>query len=213
MKSLLLAIILIPFVFSNAQQLGEIAKEKPPLVFPPRSFGVDIMFGEGGFGLGGFYHYNLTQSLTAFTDISMSEAKDPSEMEYIDYFGQTYTPGKKNRVFLIPLNFGLQQRLFENLITDNLRPYINFGVGPAMVFTTPYEKEFFSAFGKAHARYTLGGYVGIGANFGLDRSSLMGINLRYYVIHFFSQGVESLYNKYENNLGGIYLTINLGLMY
>ena len=213
MKSLLTAIILIPLVFSNAQQLGEMAKEKPPEIFPPRSIGIDFMFGEGGFGFGTFYRYNLSQSLTLFSDISISESKDESEMEYIDYWGQTYTPGKKNRVFLIPLSLGLQQRLFENVITDNLRPYINFGFGPAMVVTTPYEKEFFSSFSQAHAQYTIGGYIGLGANFGLDKSSLVGINLRYYVIKFFSKGVESLYDRYQKNLGGFYLTINLGLMY
>jgi hypothetical protein len=213
MKSLIAAIILIPFFISNAQQIGEMAKDKPPEVFPPRSFGVDIMFSEGGFGLGSFYRYNLSQTLTLFSDISISEAKDPNEVQYVDYYGNTYTPNKINRVFLVPLNFGIQQRLFENVITDNLRPYINFGIGPAMVVTTPYDKEYFSAFSKAHALYTIGGYIGIGANFGLDKNSLVGINIRYYEIKFFNQGVESLYDQYQKSLGGIFLTINLGLMY
>lgn len=213
MKSFITAIILIPFVFSNAQQLGEMAKEKPPEIFPPRSYGIDIMFSEGGFGLGTFYRYNLSQTLTVFSDISFSEAKDPNEVQYVDYYGNTYTPGKVNRVFLVPLNFGVQQRLFENSIMDNLRPYINIGIGPSMVVTTPYSMEYFSSFSKAHALYTLGGYVGIGANFGLDRTSLVGINIRYYEIKFFGKGVESLANQYQTSLGGIFLTINLGIMY
>jgi hypothetical protein len=213
MKSLLMTIILIPFLISNAQQIGEMAQEKPPEIFPPRSIGIDFMFSEGGFGFGSFYRYNLSQSLTFFTDISISEAKDQREVEYVDYWGQTFTPDKKNRIFLLPLNFGLQQRLLENDLTDNLRPYINFGIGPAMVVTTPYEKEFFSSFSQAHAQYTIGGYIGIGANFGLDKSSLVGINLRYYEIRFFSNGVESLYGRYQKSLGGFYLTINFGIMY
>lgn len=144
----------------------------------------------------------------------MSEAKDEQEIEYYDYFTQQYvTVNKKNRIFLLPLNFGLQQRLFEHSITENLRPYINFGAGPSLVLTTPYEKEFFSSFGSAQAKYTLGGYVGLGANFGTDKSNLLGINLRYYVIHFFNDGVESLFGKFQKNLGGFYLTINLGIMY
>lgn len=207
------AIILIPFFFSNAQQVGEIAPEKPGIVFPNNTWGVDFMFSEGGFGLGTFYRYNLTNTLSVFTDFSISEAKDKREVEYVDYFGQVYVPEKKNRVFLLPLNFGIHQRLFEKSITDNLRPYINAGAGPAMVLTTPYDREFFSSFGKAHARYTLGGYVGLGANFGLDKSNLVGINLRYYVIHFFDEGVESLQNHFQKDLGGFYLTINLGIMY
>ncbi|MCX6151617.1 MAG: hypothetical protein NTX22_13905 [Ignavibacteriales bacterium] len=213
MKSLLIAIILIPLLISNAQQLGEYASEKPAIVFPDRSLGVDFMFSEGGFGLGGFYRYNLSQSLTFFSDISFSEAKDNREVDYVDYYGRTYTPNKKNRIFLIPLSFGLQQRLFENVLTDNLRPYINFGIGPAMVATTPYEREFFNAFSKAQAKYTISGYIGLGANFGIDKSSLVGINIRYYEVKFFDKGVESLEGRFQNELGGFYLTINLGIMY
>jgi len=94
-----------------------------------------------------------------------------------------------------------------------LRPYINFGIGPSIVLTTPYKKEFFKSFTWAHAQYTFGGYVGFGANFGIDKSNLIGINLRYYIIHLFNNGVEILQDRYEKNLGGFFLTINLGTMY
>lgn len=213
MKTLITIILFLPFLCISAQKIGELAPEKPPETFPVNSWGVDFMFSEGGFGLGTFFRHNFTTTLTGFADFSISEAKDENEIEYYDYFGQPYVIGKKNRIFLLPVNFGLQQRLFEGVITDNLRPYINAGIGPAMVVTTPYADEFFSAFGKAQAKYTGGGYFGIGANFGTDKSSLLGINLRYYIIHFFNQGVEGLENKYMKDLGGFYLTINLGIMY
>ncbi len=213
MKSTIFAILFFPLALLNAQQLGEMAKEKPPEIFPERSLGIDFIFSEGGFGLGTFYRHNITNTLSFFTDLSFSEGKDSREVEYVTYWGETYTPGKKNRIFLVPLNFGLQQRLFEGVITDNLRPYINFGIGPSMVVTTPYEREFFNSFSKAQARYTLGGYVGLGANFGLDKSSLLGINLRYYEIRFFDEGVESLDGIYQKSLGGFFFTINLGIMY
>jgi hypothetical protein len=212
-KFFLIAILLIPFLNVKPQGIGELAPEKEPEIFPDNAFGLDIMFSEGGFGLGTFYRRQLTHNITAFADLSISEAKDEREFEYIDYFGQTYTLGKKNRVFLLPLNFGLQYRLFESVIYDNLRPYVNFGLGPSMVFTTPYDQEFFDSFGEAQAKYAMGGYVGLGANFGLDKSSLVGINLRYYLIHFFDEGVESLEGRFHNNLGGFFLTINVGIMY
>ncbi len=213
MKRVLFLMLFLPFAFMDAQQLGEMAPEKPKEIFPDRSVGLDFMFTEGGFGLGSFFRHSITSSLSFFTDISFSEGKDSREVEYVTYWGETYTPGKKNRIFLVPLNFGLQQRLFENVITDNLRPYINFGIGPSMIVTTPYEREFFNAFSKAQARYTLGGYVGIGANFGLDKSSLLGINLRYYEIRFFDKGIESLDGIYQKSLGGFSFTINIGIMY
>ncbi len=214
MKTLLLtAILLIPFLNVNAQGIGELAPPKPPIKFPANAWGLDIMFSEGGFGLGGFYRRQLNDLITGFTDISVSEAQDPREFTFVDYWGNTYTAGKINRAFLIPLNFGIQYRLFENVIYDNLRPYINIALGPSIVLTTPASEEYFSSFGRAHANYTIGGYVGFGANFGIDKSNLVGINMRYYVIHLFNKGIEILQGRSENNLGGFYITLNLGTMY
>jgi len=208
-----LAILIITCLNVNAQEIGELVPEKPPMIFPDNAYGADILFSEGGFGLGMFYHHQLSQEITAFADFSFSEAKDEKEFEYVDIYGNTYTFGKKNRIFLLPVNFGIQYRLFENALYDNLRPYINLGVGPTLVLTSPYDKEFFNAFGSAHANYALGSYVGLGANFGTDKKSLIGLNIRYYIIHLFNNGVESLYNRPKNNFGGIFLSISLGVMY
>jgi hypothetical protein len=219
MKYLIIAaIIIISCININAQGIGELAPDKVPIIFPNNAFGMDLMFSEGGFGVGAFYRRTVTEDITLFTDFSISEAKDPQEFTYIDYFGQTQTPGKINRAFLLPLNFGIQYRVFENAIFDNLRPYLDAAIGPSIVVTTPYAREFFNAFGKAQARYTIGGYFGIGANFGLDKSSLVGLNIRYYIIHFFNQGIEILdtnltNGRLENDLGGIFITLNIGLMY
>jgi len=214
MKTLIAAVILlIPFLNVNAQEIGELAPPKPPEVFPPNAFGMDLMFSEGGFGLGTFYRHRLNTTLTVFSDFSISEAKDEREFEYVDYYGNTYTVGKKNRVFLFPINFGAQYRLFRDEIYDNLRPYINAGMGPTFVVTTPYDKEYFNSFGYAKAKVALGGYFGFGANFGIDKSSLVGLNIRYYIVHMFDGGVESLAGKFRNDIGGVYLTINLGIMY
>jgi hypothetical protein len=219
MKYLIIAaILIIPSLNVNAQGIGELTPNKAPMVFPNNAFGMDLMFSEGGFGLGTFYRRTISETITIFSDFSMSEAKDPQEFTYIDYFGQTTTPNKINRAFILPLNFGMQYRLFENVIFDNLRPYIDAAIGPAMVVTTPYAREFFNAFSKAQARYTLGGYIGIGANFGLDKSSLVGLNFRYYIIHFFNRGIEIMdptftNGRLENDLGGIFITLNIGMMY
>ena len=214
MRTVLLLLVLLPITFINAQKIGELAPEKPPEQFPPNSWGVDVMFGEGGFGLGTFFRKNINLTTTAFIDLSISESKDEREVDYIDPFtGIPFTIGKENRVFIVPINFGVQYRLFSETITDNLRPYINAGVGPTLVLTTPYEKEFFEAFSDTQAKFAAGGYIGFGANFGLSKSNLIGINLRYYSIHLFDDGVENLTGKYRKDLGHFYLTINIGIMY
>lgn len=206
-------LLIIPFTNINSQGIGEIAPEKPLEIFPDNAWGMDIMFGEAGFGLGTFYRKQLSMKWTLFADLSISEAKDEREFEYYDFFGQPFILGKKNRVFTIPFNVGLQYRIFENVIYDNLRPYLNFGIGPNLVLTTPYEEEFFNAFAYTESKVALGGYIGLGANFGLDKSSLIGLNFRYYYTHFFDEGVESLYGRFKKNIGSFFVTLNIGLMY
>ncbi|MGQ9643245.1 MAG: outer membrane beta-barrel protein [Ignavibacterium sp.] len=206
-------ILVIPLTNLNAQRIGKLAPEKEPEIYPNNAWGIDIMFGESGFGFGTFYRYQITDMWTAFADLSFAEAKDDREIEYIDYFGQTFVIGKKNRVFQLPLVLGLQYRLFKGDIADNLRPYLSAGAGPTLVITTPYEEEFFSAFGNAQSKFALGGYVGIGANFGIDKSSLVGLSVRYFRVQFFDDGVESLFGRFKDNLSGFFIALNLGLMY
>jgi hypothetical protein len=83
-KILLAAIIIIPLINVNAQEIGELSPDKKPEVFPNNALGLDIMFSEGGFGLGGFYRRQFSDLITGFTDISISEAKDEREFEYYD---------------------------------------------------------------------------------------------------------------------------------
>jgi len=213
LKLIISILLVIPFITSHAQGIGEIVPEKPLEIFPPNAFGFDILLGESGFGFGGFYRQELSTKFSLFGDISFSESKDDREFEYIDFFGNTFTVGKKNRVFQIPLNFGAQYRLFEKELTDNLRPYVNAAVGPTVVLTTPYREEFFKAFGSTSVHLAAGGYIGFGANFGLDKSNLIGLNFRYYVIRFFNEGVESLEGRFNKTIGGFYITINFGFMY
>lgn len=212
-RVIFLILFSIPTSFLFAQEIGEIAPPKPPEIFPSNAWGFDLMIGESGFGVGGFYRKQISTKFTLFADVSISEAKDEREVEYIDYYGQTFTIGKKNRVFQIPFNFGAQYRLFENELADNLRPYINVGVGPTIALTTPYPEEFFRAFSYAQAHYALGGYAGFGANFGLDKNNLIGLNVRYYYIEFLDEGVEILNGRFKDHIGGFYITLNFGFMY
>lgn len=197
----------------NAQGIGEIAPPKPLENFPPNSWGVDIMFGDAGFGLGTFYRKQIDVTWSLFSDLSFSETKDEREFEYIDYWGNIITVGKKNRVFQIPINFGAHYRIFENTISDNLRPFIVAAAGPTILITTPYELEFFNSFGKAKAKFAAGGYVGLGADFGLDKKSLVGITAKYYYTKVINGGVESLAGKMRSEIQGFFITLNLGLMF
>ena len=212
-KLIFLILFSIPTNFLLAQEIGEVVPEKPPMVFPPNAWGFEVLIGESGFGFGSFYRKQLDTKLALVADVTFSEAKDEREIQYIDYYGNTITFGKKNRVFLIPFTLSAQYRLFENDLTDNLRPYVFIGVGPTLAVTTPYDKEFFKAFSYAQTRYAAGGYIGFGANFGLDKNNLIGLNVTYSYTRFIGDGVEILYDRYKKDLANFYITLNFGFMY
>lgn len=214
MKGFLLSVFILISGTIFGQKIGEFAPDKEPAVFPNNSWGADIMFGEGGFGLGTFYRHTLDKDLTGFIDFSISETKDEREFEYYDpYFGISYTPFKVDRSFLLPLNFGVQYRLFSESLTDNLRPYIAAGIGPTFVVTTPYEQEFFTSFKWAKMHYGAGGYIGFGGYFGESKSNLVGINVRYYYTEVFGDGIQNLVGQFRKHFGHFYLSLNVGIMY
>jgi hypothetical protein len=195
------------------------------------AWGIDLLISNNGFGGGSFFRREFSDVLSGFITFAISDVKDDGEVEFYNYYtGQSYIPGKVNRMLLMPLVVGAQYRLFKDDIVDNFRPYVNVGIGPSMVFVAPYSKttkylgpgdqtvimreqiEFFSSlkYGKAH--YTVGGYIGAGAYFGLDKSTLSGLSIRYYIVPF-KKGIESLEKVYIKQFGGFFITFNFGSFY
>ncbi len=198
------------------------------------AWGVDILISNGGFGLGTFYRREFNDEWFGFASLSISESKDEREVEQFDYYtGQSYIPGKLNRFLILPLMFGIQHRLFKEEITDNFRPYINAGMGPTMIYVTPFtdisgpdsalqleQVDFFKALGRGQPHYTVGGFIGFGANFGTEKSNLFGVNFRYYFTYLFGKGLPSLYNATtgavsatKKDFGGFFITLNVGMAY
>jgi hypothetical protein len=173
------------------------------------AMGVDILISSGGLGLGTFYRHEYSDVFSSFLDFSISEAKDDDERDYIDYYGNRITYGKVNRFMILPLFVGLQKRLFKDDILDNFRPYVCAAAGPTMIYVFPNNEEFFTAIGHGRPRYTLGGYLGFGAYFGTERSTMFGLNIRYYILPY-PTGIESLQGTTKTQFGGFFITLNFG---
>lgn len=196
-------------------------------------WGLDLLISNDGFGMGGFYRRKITPDLSAFISLSVSGSKDEREVERYDPFtGTSFTPGKLNRFLVIPLFVGAQYRLFREDIVDTFRPYVSGGVGPAMVYAAPFvnltvtpegvvrpeEIEFFNSLSKGKAYFAPGGYVGFGAFFGSEESSVFGVNVRYYFIYLLNDGIPSLYDTrtgeistMKKDFGGFFITLNIGM--
>jgi len=189
------------------------------------AWGFDILVSDGGIGGGVFYWREFTPTIAGFINLSVSEAKDGREVEFFDpWTGQSFVPGKINRFLVIPLHLGAQYRLFKDQIMDNFRPFVSAGIGPSMIYATPYERSFFNALGHGKAHYTVGGFIGAGAYVGSDPSNLVGINFRYYYVPYFS-GINSMdASLYEpggdldeqnyiqkKQFGGFFITFTFGM--
>jgi hypothetical protein len=173
------------------------------------SMGVDVLVSSGGFGLGAFYRHEYSDVISSFVDFSISEAKDDDERDFVDYFGNRITYGKVNRFMILPLFVGIQKRLFKDDILDNFRPYISAAAGPMMIYVFPNNEEFFTAIGHGRPKYSVGGYIGFGAYFGTERSTMFGLNLRYYFLPY-PAGIESLQGTTKKEFGGFFVTMNFG---
>jgi hypothetical protein len=187
------------------------------------AWGLDLLFSNNGFGLGGFYRYEVNNDFSLLFNLAISDVKDEAEFDQI-YLGDTYTPEKKNRLLLIPFTISLQYRLFRDDIVDNFRPYVNAGIGPTMIYVFPYtndrldvfgypEKvEFFSSLKYGRPRYTLGGFLGAGVYFGMEKGSITGLSVKYFLARF-PDGIEVMYGGYMKDFGGLFITLTFGSMF
>lgn len=191
------------------------------------AWGLDLLTSNNGFGLGTFYRYEMTDEFSLVVSFIISDVKDETEFERYDYYtGQNFVPGKKNRLLLMPLLASVQYRLLKDDIVDNFRPFLTAGLGPTMVFVAPYtygpeqrdvwgnlvKMDFFTSLKYGKLRYTLGGFVGAGLNFGMEKGTMTGLSVKYFFAPF-PDGIEVMEGGYIKNFGGLFLTLSFGSMF
>lgn len=180
---------------------------------PVNNWGINLTFSDNGFGLGATKYFNISKNVSFITGIAFSGAKDDREFEQSDIFGNSVTPFKVNRLFMVPIaSIGMQFRLFSNDVTDNMRPYVNFGAAPTAIIYTPYNEPFFASFKYARAKYTVGGFAGIGLDYVTNRTSSLSFNVRYYYINLFGEGIRSISTTEKKQFGGIYFLFSYNFM-
>ncbi|HYF01772.1 MAG TPA: hypothetical protein VEC36_00225 [Patescibacteria group bacterium] len=178
------------------------------------SMGIMGTLSSSGFGAGGFYQKEFTKDWTYTIDGILSGARNTDELEtgFDPYTGMTFIPNKVNRIYMLPLMAGIQHRLFSDKLTDNLRPFVSAGAGPAFILTTPYQYEFFRAFADGKLYTRVGGFVGAGAQVGTPGlKSTTSVSARYYFIPFGGEGLESIKGSPINDFGGLQLSVSVGL--
>ncbi len=176
------------------------------------AWGFDLLFSQNGFGFGGFYRREFNRDFFGFLHLGASGAKNTDELEQFDNERGLFVPDKINRLFMFPVTLGLERRLFADDISNSFRPYVQAGAGTTMILATPYEKNFFPAFGDAKFFVRPSGFIGFGAYVGESKSSLTAVNFRYYYIPFGGDGLESVRGFPIENFGGIFLSLSVAML-
>lgn len=219
-KKLILLAVSVFLVGSacNAQVKEKTDNNNPKLSLkekkePQNNWTLNLLFSDNGFGLGATLHKQLSNDVTGFASIAFSGSKDDREFDQVDVFGNSFTPYKVNRLFMGTINIGAQLRLFRDDVTDNLRPFVNFGISPTAIMYTPYSESFLSSFKYAQAKYTVGAFAGIGLDYVTNKHSSLSMNIRYYYINLFGQGVNSISTEEKKFFGGVYFVFGYNFMH
>ncbi|TRZ63936.1 hypothetical protein D4R20_03445, partial [bacterium] len=160
---------------------------------------------------GFFKPLNRTTDLSA--NIGIAGITDNSEFEYYDFYGNSIIPDKINRVYMIPLNIGLQHYIFQDDIDGSFKPLITIGLTPALVLTNPYNKGFFNALGYTQPSFAAGGYIGAGLEFQESNKISVTLHARFYYLPVLGREVSSLKNKPINNLGGMQIMFGFNFLH
>ena len=102
------------------------------------ALGAEVVLTNSGFGLGGFVSSVLSGDYSLLIEASLGSVKDEREVAFFDRFGQRDVPNKANFLLELPIQVGLQKRLFKSQIEDNFRPFIHLSIGPVLGWKYPY---------------------------------------------------------------------------
>ncbi|MDZ4746240.1 MAG: hypothetical protein SGJ05_09600 [bacterium] len=203
-------------VFEPAEPLiGGIDLDAPA----KHGIGMDLLFSASGWGIGGFFQRELATDFNGFLHLGISGHRNTDEFENAWLGPIPVVSNKVNRLFMVPFTIGAQYRMFHEELQETFRPFVSLGITPTYILATPYIRDgqyydFFESFGHSTSYVRLGGVFGVGSFFGSPATgSLIGVQLRYFLIPFGGNGIESVRSNPIRDFGGIFLSLTVGHAY
>jgi len=164
-----------------------------------RALGLQVVLTNSGFGLGGFVSRDLDHNVRISFEASLGAAKDEREVAFFDRFGRRDVPNKANYLVEIPIQIGIEKRVFRSRIEDNFRPFVLATAGPLLGWAYPYfedknrnkllddeERTFDLISGIRYGHLEPGASFGlyVGANFGTPGKTSQGVRLGYRLSYY-----------------------------
>ncbi len=175
-------------------------------------YGPTVAISGSGYAGGAFYQIDLWENTSLAADFVISAARRSAEFEIQD--GKyTYVPNKVHRVLVLPFMLSVTRVLFADAMTQNMRPYVNAGMGANWVLVgsyDPYSNDFFQSIGSALSFVRPGGFLGCGALIRNTEKTYINFAVRYYVLPYGGDGVESVRNLPMKDFNGLFLSLSVG---
>ena len=183
------ALLVLLAVAASAAQAQRVAPPLPDTTAAlyGSSAALVLVLSEYGLGAGGALRGRVADDWSLTAELSVGAGRDEREQSFGGgLFGERVTPFKRNSVLLVPLQLGVERRLFRAQVEDNFRPFVAVAVGPTLAYQWPYFDDAdgdgrrddgeelttgLAGFGEGQARVGIGGTVAVGAAFGRSRSA------------------------------------------
>lgn len=186
------------FIFEPVEKLKLFSEESSTT---NNSAGFDVSFSNSGIGFGLFYNYNINKNNMLSAMLSFSGARNT---------GRWVVPGKINRLYLVPITINYTRFIFSDKIGGSFKPYIGGGIGPSIIFRTPYDMDWFDSWKYSTTYVRPGGFLALGGYFKSLGNSIASLNIKYYYIPFGGKGLESIVGLPITNFGGLVLSLSVG---
>jgi hypothetical protein len=144
--------------------------------------GLVFTMAETGSGLGGFIAWPLIGKIHFGFNLDAYFLRDSKQIDF-DYYGTPISINKQNNVYLFDAMITLKRRFFEDDLDESFRPFISAGIGPYYGMNFPEDTPGAPA-RQDEFRWTLGGFVGVGADVTVNDKVFVGIRGQYSVIPF-----------------------------
>lgn len=128
-----------PTLFAVLLLVAPVARgQAPDSVQAPVGRGIEVLLTNSGFGLGGFLGAPLGENTLWRLEAGLGAVKDEREVAFFDRFGGRDVPNKANYLLELPVQVGLERRLFASRIEADFRPFVSAAAGPVLGWVYPY---------------------------------------------------------------------------
>ncbi len=177
------------------------------------TIGLEVLFSGSGLGIGCQMERVLNTDYKLNWGIFFSGKRASDEIEYYDNYGNSIIYNKINRLYVLPLNIGIQRYINIKDLGKTFRPFVNAMLNPALIWQIPYRSSWFNDLKFSEWHFRFGGGIAVGADFGEINTSLISFKLKYLYIPYGSSGLESIKDLPIKNFGGFFLSLTAGSYY